>query len=273
MKIDMVHSYVRSRGQDMSLKHAWSIARRRWWGLMGYAFCSTVIHMIQYFYKLIKREIKPESIADAAKLVKEVTPSAPMSADGKGGKSKKPPLRERIWMGLNYFTLPALMLEDRLFFSACFRSLHIVTHNIPDLYIKHSNVNMLFKMMRVSAILLSGLLGGIIGELLVKGLAISSTWSWAVISASVAVFVWLSGSTSVLVLNDLNLCYISVMFMHTIDDINGKGHQYIDFVLPAKEEVEAKAIAKEEKKVAKKGKGEPEQPPQPEAVEPVPKEK
>ncbi len=272
MKIDMVHSYVRSRGQEMSLKHAWSIARRRWWGLMGYSFYSTIIHMIQYFYKIIKREIKPESIADAAKLVKEITPSAPMSVDGKGGKSKKPPLRERIWMGLNYFTLPALMLEDRSFFSACLRSLHIVTHNIPDLYIKHANVDKLFKMMRISAILLSGLLGGVIGELLVWGLAISSVWSYAVIAASVVVFVWLGGTTSVLVLNDLNLSYITVMFMHTIDDLNGKGHDYIDFKLLPKEEVEAKFIAKEQKKGAKKDKGEPEEPPRPEAVEPVPKE-
>ncbi len=280
MKIDMVHSYVRSRGKDMSLKHAWSIARRRWWGLMGYALWSTLIHMMQYFYKIIKREINVESIAGAAKLTKEVIPSAPMSADGKGGKSKKPPLRERIWMGLNYFTLPALILEDRLFFGACFRSLHIVTHNIPDLYIKHANVGMLFKMMRISSIFLSGLLGGVIGELLAWGLEISAPWNYVLILACVVIFVWLSGTTSVLVLNDLNLCYISVMFLHTIDDINGKGHEYIDFVLPPQSEVEAKTIAKdqekaakEQKKAAKKGKGEPELPPSPEAVKPVPKEK
>jgi hypothetical protein len=257
IKIDMVHSYVRSRGQEMSLGHAWSIARRRWWGLMGYAFYSTIIHMMQYFYKLVKKEIKPTSIVEAAKLTIEVIPSAPMSADGKGGKSKKPPLRERIWMGLNYFTLPALILEDRLFFSACLRSLKIVTHNIPDLYIKHANVDKLFKMMRVTAIFLNGLIGGIIGELLVKALSINPTWSYAVIAASVAVFVWIGGSTTVLVLNDLNLSYITVMFMHTIDDLNGK-KDYIDFKLKPQEEIEAKFIAKEQKKAAKKPKGEPE---------------
>jgi len=250
IKIDLIHSYVRSKGQEMSFWHAWSITRRRWWGLMGYAFYSTIIHMIQYFYKILKKEIKPESILDAAKLTMEVIPAAPMSADKKGGKSKKPPLRERVWMGLNFFTLPTLILEDRLFFSACLRSLHIVGHNIPDLYIKHANVDRLFKMMRVSAVLLNGILGAILGELFVLVFGFESIWTYVVIGIGVGLFVWLGGTTSVLVLNDLNLSYVTLMFMHTIDDLNGKKN-YIDFKLKPKEEVEAKFIAKEQKQAAK----------------------
>ncbi len=259
IKIDLVHSYVRSKGQEMSFGHAWSVTRRRWWGLMGYAFYSTIIHMIQYFYKLAKKEIKPTSLLEAAKLTTEVMPAAPMSVDGKGGKTKKPPLRERIWMGLNFFTLPALMLEDRLFFSACLRSLQIVGHNIPDLYIKHANVDRLFQMMRISSVFLNGILGALFGGLFGWAFGFDSTWTYAAIAVGVGLFVWLGGTTSVLVLNDLNLSYITLMFMHTIDDITGK-KDYIDFKLKPQEEIEAKFIAKEQKKAAKKQKGEPKAP-------------
>ncbi|OLS15577.1 MAG: hypothetical protein RBG13Loki_0805 [Promethearchaeota archaeon CR_4] len=259
IKIDLIHSYVRSKGTEMSFSHAWSVTRRRWWGLMGYAFASTIIHLIQFFYKLFKKQIKPESILDAAKLTKEVIPAAPMSADKKGGKFKKPPLRERIWMGLNYFTLPALTLEDRLFFSACFRSLKLIGHNIPDLYIKHANVDRLFKVMKISSVFLNGILGGAIGALFGRLLGLTGVWTYAALGVGVGLFVWMGGITSVLVLNDLNLSYITLMFMHTIDDLNGK-KDYIDFKLKPKEEVEANFIAKEQKKADKKHKEEPEVP-------------
>ncbi len=254
IKIDLIHSYVRSKGQEMSFGHAWSVTRRRWWGLMGYAFYSTIIHMIQYFYKLAKKEIKPTSLLDSAKLTTEVKPAAPMSANKKGGKAKKPPLRERIWMGLNFFTLPALILEDHLFFRACFRSLQLVGHNIPDLYIKHANVDRLFQMMRISAVFLNGILGAVLGGLFGWAFGFDSTWTYAAMLVGVGLFVWLGGTTSVLVLNDLNLSYVTLMFMHTIDDINGK-KDYIDFKLKSKEEIEAKFIAKEQKQAAKQQKG------------------
>ncbi|MHA1819504.1 MAG: hypothetical protein ACTSU2_09940 [Promethearchaeota archaeon] len=255
MKILMVHEWY--RGGKLSFWSAWNVIQKRWRGIIVYAFSSTIIHLMQFFLKLMRKSVDPKAILDAVENTKELTPTNPMAFD-KGGidikKMKmKIPLRERIWMGLNYFTLPAIIIEDKAFITALLKSIKVSLHNIPDLYIKHANVNKLFRLMQWVSLGLNMVLGAALSWLFGYIFGLNKT---VVVLIAVPLFLWIGGSTSVLVLNDLNLSYITLMYIHTIDAMNDmKG--YTRFELEEREKIEVKIIKKEEKKrqkLIKKGK-------------------
>jgi hypothetical protein len=197
---------------------------------------------------------------EAAKITYELTPSSPMAFEKKGkginkltGRRKKPPLRERVWMGLNYFTLPAIMFEDRIFSSGCLRSLYLITKTIPDLMIKHSSVNKLFKTMQYATIVVNGLLGFLIGGLLGYLMEIGKFNNYVVAASFCGLFLWIGGATSALVLNDLNMTYITLIYMYTVDELNEKSG-FIEFDLKAYKNIEKdlnKYKTKKERKTEK----------------------
>jgi hypothetical protein len=267
MKQLMIHHWF--RGEHLSYSLSYKMIRRRWRAMMGYALFSSIIHSIQFIYKLFKGEIKVTNIKDAFNVTQELTPVNPMSLDAEEGKKtqlkigatgklkkekKRLALHERIWMGLNYFTLPAIALENKLFAPALWRSLKMVAKSIPDLYIKKAHVNKLFRVMQWISVFLNGVLGSMAGGLVGKYIfGYSGVQLYATVAVGFTLFEWIGGMTSVLVLNDLNMAYITLMYIYTIDDENKK-EGYNRFELEKLEKIEAKLIAKEKKKKARKNK-------------------
>jgi hypothetical protein len=261
MKQLMLHHWY--RGGHLSYSRAYSMIVRRWRAFMGYALSSTIIHTIQFFYKLFKGEIKVTNAQEAAEVTKELTPDSPMSFDSDQGKSskkddkgkkKKLSLHERIWMGLNYFTLPAIAIEDKNFAPALWRSLKIVAKSIPDIYIKKAHVNKLFRVMQWASLFLIGILGALAGGVFGKfALGYSGAKLYAVVGIGISLFEWIGGMTAVLVLNDLNMAYITVMYIYTIDEEN-EMEGYNRFELEKQEKIEAKLNAKQKKKEEKHAK-------------------
>ena len=157
-------------------------------------------------------------------------------------------------MGLNYFTLPAIAIEDKNFAPALWRSLKMVAKSIPDIYIKKAHVNKLFRVMQWASLFLIGILGALAGGIFGKFvLNYSGARLYAVVGISISLFEWIGGMTAVLVLNDLNLAYITVMYIYTIDEEN-EMEGYNRFELEKQEKIEAKLIAKQKKKDEKQAK-------------------
>ncbi|MHA1112574.1 MAG: hypothetical protein ACTSRE_15885 [Promethearchaeota archaeon] len=284
MKINMVHHWY--RGGNLSFWHAFGIARRRWWATIMYALASTAIHSIKWVKKILKGEVDPKNLFEAMKTSFDMIPEDPMAlepfakqkrqakraaskeAGGIAGIRKRGirfgllarmrwrrkfrkevPLYKRIWLALNYFTLPAISIEDKPFFLALPRSLQTVFHNIPDLYIKQSNVNKLFKFTKFASIGLSAMVGGVIGWVIgymgdigwIPDFASKTT----LVIACAILFGFVGAMSSLLVLNDLNMSYVTLMYIHTIDEINGK-EGYTRFNLEPHEHITARI---EEKKI------------------------
>lgn len=251
MKILMVHHWY--RGGNLSFWAAWRVVQRRWTGLIGYAFSSTLIHSIQLLFKLAKKNVSPKSILSAVKFTDEITPQNPMEFD-KGtkkskvtGVKKRIPIHERIWMGLNYFTLPAILIEDKIFITSIFRSMRMVVRNIVDLYIKHANVNKLFRLMQYITVALNAVAGAVLGWVFGYLFGLNKTLT---VILSIPIFLWIGGTTAVLVLNDLNMAYITIMYIHSLDEMNDK-KGYTRFELEKKEYIERKLIEKQKKKEEK----------------------
>jgi hypothetical protein len=235
----MIHSWY--RGSELSFRKSFKIIQRRWWALMGYAFTCTIVHLIQFTYKFFKGEIKITKPLDAIKLTDSVKPE-----DVQNFQKKKTPLHERIWMGLNYFTMPAIVLENKMYITALGRSLELMGRNIVDIYIKGAYVNPIFKFMQYAMVVSSALLGAVLGGLFGYFLDLNVYLS---IALAIPVFLIIGGGTNTLVLNDMSTSYTTIMYMHTVDELHGV-HGYTRYELP--EPYTPKT--KDKKGIQKKGK-------------------
>lgn len=261
IKMLMVHEYY--RGGRANLFRSMRLVLKRWWQLMIYAFSSTIIHTIQFLTKLFKGEVKVTNLVEAASLTTELAPINPMAFDkektvieSEGGKpktkKKKMPIYERIWFGLNYFTLPAVIIRDQKLLAAMASSVKLIVTKMADLYIKKSNVNKLFRLMQWVSIFLSGVVGAVIGAVLGKYFGFSDAQIYVIAGASAGLFYWIAGFTAAMILNDLNMTYIEVLYIYCYDRSNNR-KGYSRFELKDADEIE-KEFQKELEKQAEKEK-------------------
>lgn len=235
MKQLMIHHWY--RGGSLSFGKSFRILRRRWWGLMGYAFTSTIIHMIQFVTKFLKGDYHPKTPKEAMELAAKVKPVDPQSFDKTKkvkGKKKKAPLIERLWMQLNMFTMPAIVIENRPYSMALLRSIRMIVTNTVDLFIKRSNINKVFRVMQYTMWATNALIGGFVGALF--------GWIYDVnmiltVGIAVPLFLWVGGATQTLIINDLNTSYITIMYIHTLDIIHKK-YGYTRYKLEKPKEIE-----------------------------------
>lgn len=213
MKTLFVHHIY--RGAKLGYWRAFRIVARRWWGIIGYALTTGIIHMAQFWGKMVKGEFGPKNVKDALTFADKVKPQQDKFVQ----KGQKAPWYERIWMGLNYYTIQAIIIEDKSFLGALLRSLRMLWHNITDLYIKKANVNIVFRMIQLGLIVTNVLVGALVGY----GFAFYTGINiYVCMAVSLILFLIIGGGTNALVLNDLNSTYITVMYIHTTDDLNKK---------------------------------------------------
>ncbi len=217
MKMVMIHNWYRGGG-NLGFRKAYGIIRKRWWGIMGYAINSTIVHMIQAFRKMLKGELGPKNIKECFTMTGEIIPTQVNALRAK----KNTPWYERVWMSLNFYSLPAIVLENRLYHRALLRSLYLSIRDIPSRYIKASKVNVLFNFVKYALIIIMGCIGALIGYWFARLYGFSDFTTYAITGLAVPVFIWVGGGTATLIVNDLNNTYITLLYIHTVDDLNGK---------------------------------------------------
>ncbi|MHA1888242.1 MAG: hypothetical protein ACTSX0_09460 [Promethearchaeota archaeon] len=252
MKQLMIHHWY--RGGSLSYRKSFRVLRRRWWGLMGYAFTSTIIHMIQFVTKFLKGDYHPKTPKEAMELAAKVKPVDPQSFDKTKkvkGKKKKAPLIERLWMYMNMFTMPAIVIENRPYSLALLRSIRMIVTNTVDLFIKQSNVNKVFRVMQYIMWATNALIGGFVGALFgwIYGVNMIIT-----VGIAVPLFLWVGGMTQTLIINDLNTSYLTIMYVYTLDIIYNK-YGYTRYKLEKPKEIE-RWEKKQEKKAKRRSKRE-----------------
>ncbi len=242
MKMLMIHNFYRG-GKSMGFRHAYRVMRRRWWGIVGYAFTSTIIHMLQSFAKMLKKATGPQNIKEVFSATGDIIPGQVNALK----KKKGTPWYERVWMGLNIYTLPAITIENRTYFGASLRSLFLIIRDIPSLYIKAAHTNALFWFIKYSIIVINGMLGFVIGYFFADYFEMTTTVTYIIAGGAVPVFIWVAGGTSTLIVNDLNNAYITIMFIHTIDELNKKKHYTLGELQSLKGDTQIVPTKKEEK--------------------------
>ncbi|MHA1647223.1 MAG: hypothetical protein ACTSVL_06595 [Promethearchaeota archaeon] len=219
MKMLMVHNWYRG-GESMGFWKAYRVIRFRWWGIIGYAFSSAIIHMLQSLRKMIKGEFGPKNIQECFTQTGEIIPTQVNALKTKKGT----PWYERIWMSLNFYSLPCIVIENKLYHQALVRSLYLSIRDIPSRYIKKSKVDVLFYFIKYALVIINGIIGTLIGYGFSKLFGLSGTTLYTMTGIAIIVFLWVGGGTSTLIVNDLNNSYVTILFIHTIDELNKKEH-------------------------------------------------
>ncbi len=219
MKMLMVHNWYRGGG-SMGFWKAYRVIRFRWWGIIGYAFSSAIIHMLQSLRKMIKGEFGPKNIKECFTQTGEIIPTQVNALKTKKGT----PWYERIWMSLNFYSLPCIVIENKFYHQALVRSLYLSIRDIPSRYIKKSKVDVLFYFIKYALVIINGIIGTLIGYGFSKLYGLSGTTLYTMTGIAIIVFLWVGGGTSTLIVNDLNNSYVTILFIHTIDELNKKEH-------------------------------------------------
>jgi len=243
MKMLMVHNWYRGGG-SMGFWKAFRVIRYRWWGIIGYAFSSAIIHMLQYIRKMVKGDFGPKNIKECFTKTGELIPTQVNALRTKKGT----PWYERIWMSLNFYSLPCIVIENKLYHQALIRSLYLSIRDIPSRYIKRSKVDVLFYFIKYALIVINGLVGAIVGYGIAKYFDVSGYTGYAVFGITILVFLWVAGGTSTLIVNDLNNSYVAILFIHTVDELNKKEH----YTLNELGKLKGDTIIAEDKKEKKK---------------------
>ncbi len=219
MKMLMIHNWYRGGG-SMGFWKAYQVIRYRWWGIIGYAFSSAIIHMFQSLRKMRKGEFGPTNIKECFTQTGELIPTQVNALRTKKGT----PWYERIWMSLNFYSLPCIVIENKFYHQALVRSLYLSIRDIPSRYIKKSKVDVLFYFVKYALIVINGIVGTLVGYGFAKLFGLSGYTLYSITGIAIIVFLWVAGGTSTLIVNDLNNSYVTILFIHTIDELNKKEH-------------------------------------------------
>ncbi len=219
MKMLMIHNWYRGGG-SMGFWKAYRVIRYRWWGIIGFAFSSAIIHLLQSLRKAIKGDFGPKNIKECFTLTGELIPTQVNALRTKKGT----PWYERIWMSLNFYSLPCIVIENKLYHQGLVRSLYLSIRDLPSRYIKKSKVDLLFYFVKYALVIINGLVGALIGYGFAKFFEFSGATLYLITGLSIIVFLWVGGGTSTLIVNDLNNSYVTILFIHTIDELNKKEH-------------------------------------------------
>ncbi len=223
MKMLMIHNWYRG-GESMGFWNAFRVIRYRWWGITGYAIASTAVRLVRWGAKLLKGELGPKNIQECFTKTGEFIPNQVNALQ----KKKDTPIYERLWLGLNKYTLPAVVIENYHFVPALFRSLFLIIRDIPQQYIKASHVNVLFFVIKYALMVINGILGVLVGYFFGYLLGFESTMNFLFAGIGGPLFLWIGGGTSTLIVNDLNNSYITIMYIHTVDEMNKKEEYTIE---------------------------------------------
>jgi hypothetical protein len=159
------------------------------------------------------------------------------------------PWYEKMFMALNYFTMPAIVIENKLYHEALWRSFVMIKNNIVDLFIKGAHVNVIFKVIQYTMVVSIGLMGALLGGLFAWYFDLNVYYG---VALAIPLFIIVGGSTCVLILNDLNTAYITIMYIHTVDDINGmKGYTRYELPKEMLEQIKLQSEATSEIKESK----------------------
>ncbi len=252
MKILMVHAWY--RGDSWRFWKTYKVTRFRFRYILTFSMLATIAHSFKTIKKILKGQWGPRTPKETMKLMKKVKPVDMETMDRK--KKRKMSIWERMFQYINYYTLYSIAIENKNYFRGLIRSMHITLKNIPDLFVKKSHVNLVFRLMEYSMTFTNGLVGAIVGAALANYYGLSDHIAYAAAGGCV-LFLWIGGSSTVLILNDLNMSYKTIMYIHTVDMlIDKKGYTRFELENPLSEkemellesEYNEKAKKKDEKK-------------------------
>jgi hypothetical protein len=151
-------------------------------------------------------------------------------------------------MGINTFTLPAIVIEKKLFHSAIFRSLYLMLRDLSQIYIKETHIKRILVFLEYVLTVVNTAVGAIIGWAIGRYFEFDPFVTYIMAAAGGALFLWVAGSTVTLIMDDVNMAYITVLYIISIDEVYKKENMYTIDKLEKCEDGQLKIVVDKEKR-------------------------
>ncbi|MBD3185863.1 hypothetical protein GF325_03455 [Candidatus Bathyarchaeota archaeon] len=207
------------RGKKIGTSDSFKVMIKRMRAIMVYSAFSTIIYMIQWFLRqLAKRSKDTEKLTKLGIKHKVGGNVMPGIIDKKSLGQRMAnwaiKMLEKLWLLINFYTLPAIVIENMPARKAIKRSANFVRTKIANLYIRKTAVRHIFRFTTVLMLFLSGGAGAMLGVLLKDYFSLTETTAIIIFAL---MFLVVAGIPAWLMSKNLDVVYLTFLYCFSID--------------------------------------------------------
>ncbi|MHA1369744.1 MAG: hypothetical protein ACTSRA_08540 [Promethearchaeota archaeon] len=122
---------------------------------------------------------------------------------------------EKLWLLINYFTLPAIVIENQGAVSAIKTSVKKVTTKAADVFIRETAVRHLFRFTGFMMLIITAGLGALIGYFTRDYFGLTATYAAIIFGVAFAI---LSGIPAWVMIKNLDITYLAFLYCYITDE-------------------------------------------------------
>lgn len=217
--VHMAHAFYR-RASEGHLD-GFTVMARRFRPILTYSVFSSIIYTIKWVLTQMAKKSKDVERLSRIGIKVILNPKSLL-----GGALTKKSLQQRLanwaikmleklWLLINFFTLPAIVIENKNAPAAIKRSIEWVGSNVVDVFIRKTAVRHAFRFTTVIFIILSILAGAIVGLLFLERFNMDVTTALIVFMIMFGLF---SGVPAWVMSKNLDVVYVSFLYCYLLDE-------------------------------------------------------
>lgn len=216
--VHMAHAYY--RGAREGHLDGFRVMNRRFRPVFTYAVFSSIIYTIKWILtQMAKRSKDTEKLSKIGIKVVLKGKLMPGLINKKSITQKIADwaikLLEKLWLLVNFFTLPAIVIENRNAPSAIKTSVEYVGANAVDVFIRKTSIRSVFGFTKVILVVLCAGAGAIVGLWFMDEFNMTTTTAMIVFAAIFGVF---GGVPAWVLSKNLDIVYVSFMYCYILDE-------------------------------------------------------
>ncbi len=196
------------------------VVSRRMRAVVVYALVSSILYIVQWVLKqMAKRSKDYEKLAKIGiqvVLTRKIMPGViNKQAITQRIADWAIKMLEKVWLLVNFFTLPAIIIENKGAFSAIKRSVEYVGANAVDVFIRKTAIRHVFRFTTAIFMLLCAGGGALTGLLLMDRMSLEPRT--AIITFSI-LFFFSAGIPAWIMSKNLDVVYVSFLYCYLLDE-------------------------------------------------------
>nr|MDO8083981.1 hypothetical protein [Candidatus Sigynarchaeum springense] len=216
--VHMAHAYYRSAPEGHL--DGFRVMNRRFRPIFTYAVFSAIIYTIKWILtQMAKRSKDTEKLSKVGIKIVLKGKLMPGLINKKSITQKIADwaikMLEKLWLLVNFFTLPAIVIENRNAPSAIKKSVEYVGANAVDVFIRKTSIRGVFGFTKVIFVILCAGAGAVVGLWFMDRFNMDATTAMIVFAAIFGVFggvpAWIMGK-------NLDIVYVSFLYCYLLDE-------------------------------------------------------
>ena len=214
------HAHASYRNVQARPLDSMRVVNRRLPALIVYSLFSSIIYIIKWIF--MKMAKKSRNVEKLASLGINIVVKKKLNVDGAKKETMAQRLAnwaicmlEKMWMFINFFTLPAIIIENKSTIGAIKKSAKYVRSNIVDVFVKKSFIRFAFRFTTLVFILLCAGAGALVGLWFMNYFGMTPVTAMIAFSFS---FCFFAGVPAWIMSKNLDAVYVTFLYCHLVDE-------------------------------------------------------